>query len=106
MDLGSCSGGSVRYRPLVTTTPADPATETPQRALKSAGIAAIVNIVVLIVGFVVGRELFLLGEALLGLAIVVTAMVQYRRGLRYTGVGLLGGWIAGMLLAAVILAVT
>jgi hypothetical protein len=90
----------------VTTTPADPATETPQRALKVAGAAVVANIVVMILGLVVGGGLFLLAEALLGLVVVVTSMVQYRRGSRYTGVGLLGGWIGGMLIAAVVLAVT
>ncbi len=42
------------------------------------------------------------GEALVGLAAVVVSSIQFRRGWRYTGVGLMGGWIAGLLIVALI----
>jgi hypothetical protein len=80
------------------------ASETSQRGLRAAGITVAANIVLLILGLTAGPGPFLLGQALLGLATVVTSMVQYRRGWRYTGLGLLGGWLGGLLVAIAILA--
>jgi hypothetical protein len=71
---------------------------------KTAAVAAAVNVVILLLGLLTSRSVFWLGLMIAGVVAVVTAMLRYRRGQRYTGVGLLGGWLAGLLLDFVILA--
>ena len=48
---------------------------------------------------------FLGGEILVGLGCVIASMVLFRRGRRYTGVGLMGGWIVGLALVIAVQAI-
>jgi hypothetical protein len=106
---------TVGYRPAVTTTTSDPSTETPKRAGIAAAIAVGAHLVVLLAAYVAAQIVeptasngfedlaavaltFLGGEILVGLAVIVVSAILFRRGWRYTGVGLMGGWIGGWLL--------
>jgi hypothetical protein len=48
-------------------------------------------------GAIVGT--LLLGEAVLGLVCLITGAILFRRGHRELGLGLLGGWIVGLISA-------
>ncbi len=93
----------------------DPSTDTPKRGGVAAGIAVAAHALVLLLAFLAGRVVspspgggmedvaavavaFLGGEALVGLAAVIASMVLFRRGARYTGLGILAGWIGGLAL--------
>ena len=43
------------------------------------------------------------GEVLTGLACVIASALLYRRGWRYTGLGLMGGWIVGLVIVGLLL---
>jgi hypothetical protein len=103
----------------VTTAAADPSAETTKRGWIAAAIALAGHLVVLLLAFIAAQvvtpsagggmedlawaaAIFFGGEALLGIACLVTSAVLYRRGWRYTGLGLMGGWIAGFLLGVLI----
>jgi hypothetical protein len=106
----------------VTTAASDPSTETPKRGLVAAAVAVAAHVVVVLVTILVGQVVdpspgggtedlgavvttFFGGEILLGLACVIASMVMFRRGLRYTGVGLMGGFVLGLILVVAFQAV-
>ncbi len=99
----------------MTTTAPDPATETPRRGGIAAAIAVGAHAVVLLATFIAGKVVqpsggggmedlaavtmtFFGGEMLVGLGAIITSMVLFRRGWRYTGLGLMAGWIGGLAL--------
>lgn len=107
----------------MTATSSDPSTETPRRGLIAAGIALAAHVVVVLAAVLAGQVVspstgggmedlaavavtLLGGEILIGLACVIISAVQFRRGLRYTGVGLMGGWLVGLLVLMVLLFLT
>jgi hypothetical protein len=103
----------------VTATSSDPATEAPKRGVIAAAIALGAHAVVVLASFVAARVVtpsggglqdvaaavvtILGGEIVIGLACVIIGALQYRRGLRYTGLGLVGGWVVGFLAVMVLL---
>jgi hypothetical protein len=87
----------------VSTTTPDRAAETPKRAAIAAAVALGAHVVILLATSITGSAAtFLGGEALIGLAAVVVSALQFRRGWRYTGVGLMGGWLAGLFLIVLV----
>jgi hypothetical protein len=103
----------------VTATTPDPATDTPKRGLIAAAIALGSHVVVILVGLLAARLVrpsngggmedlaaavvtVLGGEILTGLACLIVSAVQFRRGWRYTGLGLMGGWIVGLVAVALL----
>jgi len=93
----------------------EPSTDTPKRGGVAAGIAIAAHVLVLLLAFLAARVVspspgggmedvaaaavtFLGGEAVVGLAAVIASMVLFRRGARYTGLGILGGWLGGLAL--------
>jgi hypothetical protein len=109
----------VGYRPAVTTTASDPSTETPKRAGVAAAISLGAHLVVLLAAYIAAQivapsdgggfedvaavALTLLGgEIVIGLAATVVSAILFRRGWRYTGLGLMGGWIGGLALLLVV----
>jgi hypothetical protein len=45
------------------------------------------------------------GETLLAIACLVVATILFRRDLRYTGVGIMAGWFAGLIVLAILVLV-
>jgi hypothetical protein len=103
----------------VTTTVSDPGTETPKRGWVAAAAAVAAHAIVLLAAFVAARVVtpsagggtedlaaaamtFLGGEILVGLGCLITSAMLFRRGWRYTGVGLMGGWIGGLVLVMLV----
>lgn len=96
---------------MTATPPAPSSTDTPKRGVIAAAIALGAHALVVLAGFLAAQMVdasgggfqdiaaavatVLAGEIITGLACVIVSAVQYRRGQRYTGLGLMGGWIAG-----------
>jgi len=90
----------------VTTAASGPSTDTPKRGLKAAAIVVAAHVVVVLVAVLTDRAIvFLSLEALLGIAAVGTSMALYRKEMRYTGIGLMGGFVGGLVLVALIQAI-
>jgi hypothetical protein len=104
----------------VTATSSDPATETPKRGVIAAAIALGAHAVVVLAAFLAGRLVnaedgggmqdlaavvmtLLGGEIITGLACLVVSALEFRRGRRYTGLALMGGWLLGLLVVVVLL---
>ena len=98
----------------MTATSSDPSTETPKRGFIAAGIAIAAHVVVVLAAVLAGQIVspstgggmedlaavavtLLGGEILIGLTCVIVSALQFRRGWRYTGIGLMGGWLVGLL---------
>jgi hypothetical protein len=97
----------------VTETSSDPSTETPKRGVIAAAIALAAHALVVLGGFVAAQIVspsgggmqdlaaaavtVVGGEIVVTLGCVIVSAVQFRRGWRYTGVGLMGGWLVGFL---------
>jgi hypothetical protein len=90
-----------------------PTAETPSTALKAGLLPIAAQGIVLMLAFIAGlivkpsngggmedlgaiASVFLGGEIVLGLTALVLAMVRFRRGRQYTGLGLVGGWIVSL----------
>ena len=120
---GTCDGDCellarvwFRYRPGVTDTKSDlPAVEKPSRAAVAGVIALGGHAVSLLAAYVAasvvqpsvggGFEdiaaaavIFLGSQVVLGLACLIISAVLFRRGRRYTALGLIGRMLAGLLL--------
>lgn len=109
---GWSAARSVGYRPAVTATRPEPVTDAPKRGVIAGVIAFAAHLVVVLVALVAARvvgpgegfqdlatALMVIfgGEIVVTLACVVISAVQYRRGLRHTPVGLMAGWLVGIL---------
>jgi hypothetical protein len=102
---------------VTASQPAQAATaETPATAVKAGLLPIAAQGILLMLTFLVGllvrpsngggmqdlgaiAVVFLTGEIVIGIGTIVLAMVRFRRGRQYTGVGLMGGWIVSLLLA-------
>ena len=99
----------------MTETAPKPATETPLRAGIAGLIALCGHAVAFLAGYLVASVVqpspgggfedlaavvmtFLGLEVLLGLACLIVGAVMFRRNRKYTGLGLVGGWLVGLLL--------
>jgi hypothetical protein len=108
---------AVRYRPAVTeTTPAQTTGDTPGRAAVAGVIALAGHAVTLLAAYVAARAVqpssgggfedlaaavvtFLGTQILLGLGCLIIGLRAFVKGRRYTGLGLVGGWLAGLIVA-------
>jgi hypothetical protein len=106
----------------VTSSASAPATETPKRGAIAGAIALGAHVVIFLAAFLAGRltsagngggmqdlaavsgTLFG-GETLLAIACLVVASILFRRDLRYTGVGIMAGWFAGLIVLAILVLV-
>jgi hypothetical protein len=107
----------------VTTTPVEPAADTPARGILAGAIAFGGHVLVFLAAFLAGRLVkpsggggmedlaavvvtLLGGELLLALTCLIAGAVLFRRGWRRTGVGLMGGWLVGMVIVVMLQALT
>lgn len=105
----------------MTATSSDPSTDTPKRGVIAAAIALGAHAIIVLAGFLAARIVspsagggmedvaaaavtVLGGEALTGLAALIVSALLFRRGARYTGLGLMGGWVVGLVAVMVLLA--
>jgi hypothetical protein len=99
----------------MTETAPKPTAEAPIRAVVAGLIALGGHAVAFLAGYVVAGVVrpspgggfedlaavvmtFLGLEILIGVGCLVVGAVMFRRGRKYTGVGLLGGWLVGLLI--------
>jgi hypothetical protein len=80
-----------------------PATETPKRGVVAGAIAFAAHVVVFLIALAGGGAILFGGETLLAIASLVVATVLFRRDGRYTGVGIMAGWLVGLLVLALVL---
>jgi hypothetical protein len=110
----------VSYRPDVTDATSDlPAGDTAGRAAVAGLIALGGHAVSLLAAYVAARVVkpsagggfedvaaaavtFLGSQVVLGLACLIVSAVLFRKGRRYTGLGLIGGWLAGLLIVLIL----
>jgi hypothetical protein len=104
----------------VTATSSNPGTEAPKRGVIAAAIALAAHVLVVLAAFVAARVVgpgegmqdlaavvgtLLGGEILVALTCVIVSAVQFRRGWRYTAIGLMSGWLAGFVAVMVLVRV-
>lgn len=102
---------------MTATTP-EPVTETPKRGGIAAAIALAAHALVILAGFVAPRVVgpsegfqdlaavvlaVFGGEIIVTLACVIVSAVLFRRGQRYTGLGLMAGWFVGIIIVMALL---
>lgn len=103
----------------VTSAAPVPATDTPKRGAIAGGYALGAHVVIFLAAFLAGRlttpsngggmqdlaaaaGVLFGGEALLATTSLVVATILFRRDLRYTGVGIMAGWLAGLIVLAIL----
>ena len=106
----------------MTTIPAQPAADTTKQGVVAGAIAFGCHLVVLGAAVLASRLVepsgggfqdlaafvvtFFGGELLLALASLIVGTVLFKRGRQRTGVGLMGGWLAGMVVVVMLQAIT
>jgi hypothetical protein len=101
----------------VTTTTPEPTAEKPVRGLVAAGIALAAHGLIFLIAYLIGQTAdsgdgfqdlaavaatIFLGEAIVGLAALIGGALVFRRGRRFTGLGLVGGWLLGLLVLGIL----